>query len=562
MKKNILFIIAIFVINSSSLFSQTCQWAKSFGGDKTDAPASTCFDASGNYYIAGYYKSETLAFNNGISLTNHKSDSNDCFIAKYNSLGHCQWVQNIGGTNSDIAWSLAVDSTGNIYVGGVFKSNTINFNNGIFLENTSILNDGFLAKYDSNGLCLWAETLGGENGDDYIYSISINKSGDVFICGNYLSSNMYFNNDVRLQNSGGVDVFFAKYNSNGQCQWAKSINGNKNELVYKIALDNSDNIYVCGITNSPETIFGNGMSVTNGGLFDGYIAKYNVDGQLQWVNSIIGEKNDYAQNLAIDHLGNVYLTGFFYSSSIDFNNGKTISRTSSTTEDCFVVKYNQNGQCQWAEKIAGISSDEAMGITIDVSGSVYIAGDFKSDVLYFNNNINLNISNSGFSDGFFAKYNTNGNCEWAKKIGGDSSDYVNSIDIDRDGNLFVCGYYKSNIINFTDDINISKAGNTDIFIAKYKFDLNSVADENSNSIDFSISPNPSSEYIVINLKNENENIDKFEIYSELGVLVLSLESENMPIDSKINISQLPQGAYRALVKTKSGAYTKALSVIK
>ena len=111
-----------------------------------------------------------------------------------------------------------------------------------------------------------------------------------------------------------------------------------------------------------------------------------------------------------------------------------------------VQAHSQNPQCQWAEKIAGNSYDYAYSIITDESGNVYVAGSFDSPMLAFNNGITL--SNSGDYDGYIAKYNSDGVCQWAEKIAGTDGDYARSISTDLSGNVYVTGYFHSNKLTF------------------------------------------------------------------------------------------------------------------
>ncbi|NLO20003.1 MAG: hypothetical protein GX121_09080 [Ignavibacteria bacterium] len=316
MKNNYLQNAKRFVRNSLSCFSfflllfttmQTyaqnpqCQWAEKIAGTARDNAYSTSTDESGNVYVAGAFDSPTLTFNNGIILANSGVD--DGYLAKYNSDGVCQWAEKIAGTSYDYAVSTRTDESGNVYVAGIFGSPTLIFNNGIILANSGDL-DGYIAKYNSSGVCQWAEKIAGTN-YDYVNSISIDESGNVYVAGDFASTTITFNNGIILANSGDLDGYIAKYNSSGVCQWAEKIAGSYNDYAYSISTDVGGNVYVSGRFWSPTLTFNNGIILANSGDLDGYIAKYNSSGVCQWAEKIAGTGYDYARSISTDVDGNM-----------------------------------------------------------------------------------------------------------------------------------------------------------------------------------------------------------------------------------------------------------------
>jgi hypothetical protein len=119
----------------------------------------------------------------------------------------------------------------------------------------------------------------------------------------------------------------------------------------------------------------------------------------QWAEKIAGTNYDYATSVAVDASGNVYVAGYFSSSTLTLNNGITLSNTNDN--DGYIAKYNSSGVCQWAKKIAGTSDDYAYSVAVDASGNVYVAGAFSSSTLTLNNGIML--TKSGYDDGFVTK---------------------------------------------------------------------------------------------------------------------------------------------------------------
>lgn len=152
MKKYALLLLSI-LICSLNVTAQTAKWAQRIYGPNYEIVDQVTYDNSGNIYVVGRTSSLTLTFNNGVSLPG--SFGEDAFFAKYNSNGVCQWAQKLSGNSSDGVKTIAIDATGNIYIGGYFYSPTLTFNNGISVSNGGN-SDGFIAKYNSEGVCQWA----------------------------------------------------------------------------------------------------------------------------------------------------------------------------------------------------------------------------------------------------------------------------------------------------------------------------------------------------------------------------------------------------------------------
>jgi ribonuclease HIII len=209
------------------LISGNVLWGSRIGGTGDDTGYSIAVDSSGNVYVTGIYSSNPLTLYNkdgsafATTLTN--SGSYDVFIAKYNTNGNVLWVSRIGGTGDDFCNSIAVDSSGSVYVTGYYSSNPLTlYNKDGSAFSTTLTNSGsrnvFIAKYDTNGNVLWGSRIGG-TGDDFGNSIAVDSSGSVYVTGPYSSSTLtLYNNDgsafsTTLTNSSPSDILIAKYYS-------------------------------------------------------------------------------------------------------------------------------------------------------------------------------------------------------------------------------------------------------------------------------------------------------------------------------------------------------------
>lgn len=464
MKKIILLFLIIIMLCKIS-FAQVPDWlwAKSAKGESFDNATSVAVDVSGNIYVAGYFDSHHITFES-IILTHN--GYNDVLLVKYDTNGNVLWAKSAGGEYFDNATSVSVDNSGNVYLSGNFASHTINFGT-ITLKNTDTINntaDIFFVKYDTDGNVVWAKSAG-EKFDDYATSTSVDATGNIYLTGYYQGTNFIFGFDT-LNNVNWAlkDIFLVKYNANGNILWAKTFGGKEDDYVKSISVDAVGNISLAGTFDSPSIVFGSdtlmgnrytssfvvkydikgnaiwaknpgnirayataidasgniylaggfansiitfdSVSLTNIGDEDIFLVKYNSNGNILWAKSAGGSGWDNLHKVIIDAKGNLYMTGFFKSSTITFG---TKTLTNVGDEDIFLAEYDSNGNALWTKSVGGTNVDDANSIAVDALGNVYLVGKFMSSTISFGNTSLMNtIKGSNITDLFIAKIGSNG----------------------------------------------------------------------------------------------------------------------------------------------------------
>ncbi len=375
-------------------------WAKSAKGRDIDRIYSVAVDASGNIYVAGYFESHTIIFGSD-TLTNANIvyGSLDIFLVKYNANGNVLWAKSVGGQGDEEATSVAVDASGNAYVTGIFDSSTLTFGSYTLTNVSMSENDIFLAKFDVNGNVLWAKSAGGTYpANASANSVAVDVSGNAYITGSFQSSTIIFGSDT-LTSAGYVDLFLAKYNTNGNMLWAKRAGGIYNDVGVSVAADASGNIYVTGNFQSPTITFDSDTLTSLGGYgYDTYLAKYDTYGNVLWAKSAGGTSDDAVTSIAVNASGNAYITGWFESSTITF--GSNILTNTNSFDDIFYVKYDASGNVIWATKFGSTGDDMAYSIAMDVSGNACLVGSFNSYTLSFGS---ATLTNPDGKDIFLAK---------------------------------------------------------------------------------------------------------------------------------------------------------------
>ena len=485
----------IFIVKYNS--DGTPQWARNIGGTTYDHPMNMILDSSANVYVSGYYYSSTLTIYNedGSSfadLTN--SGDYDIYIVKYNSDGTPQWARTAGGASYDQPMNMILDASANVYLSGIYNSNPLTIYNEdgtSFADLTnSGYNDAFVVKYNSDGTPQWARTAGGAYYDQPV-SMILDPSANVYLSGYYYSSTFtIYNADgtsfADLTNSGNIDTFIVKYNSNGTPQWARRVGGTNYDQSMYMILDASANVYVSAIYNSnPLTIYNaDGSSfadLTNSGNYDIYIVKYNSDGTPQWARRVGGADYEHPMYMILDASANVYLSGYYYSPTLAIYNADGTSFaeiTNSGNYDSFIVKYNLDGTPQWVRNISGTTYEQPIHFLLDTSANVYISGIYDSNPLTIYNADGTSfasLTNSGVYDIYIVKYNSGGTPQWARRVGGTDYDQPINMILDASANVYLSGYYYSPTFAIynadgTSFAELTNSGNYNTFIVKYNSD--------------------------------------------------------------------------------------------
>ncbi len=518
MKKSILLLALICSLcllnNISYAQASNWQWAKSAGGNVLDYASSLALDASGNAYVVGTFFSPVIAFGSN-NLIN--AGGNDAFLVKYDASGNVLWAKSVGGISLEYGKSVAVDTSGNVYVTGDFRSHTITF------DSDSLTNVGgtdvFLAKYDATGNVLWAKSAGGTD-IDAVFSVALDASGNAFVTGEFRSPTITFDT-YTLTNVGIGNMFLAKYDASGNVLWAKSVGGLSADYGNAVALDVSGNVYVTGSFSSPVISFGT-YTLTNVGSSDVFLAKYNTNGNVLWAKSAGGISDDYGISVALDTSGNAFVTGNFYSPNVTFDSDTLTYNGFYGTPNGFVAKYDTSGNVLWAKRTIGKYFYYGNSVALDVSGNAFVTGGA------------FTLTDTVHEDIFLAKYDASGNMLWTKSVGGTSYDNGVSVALDASGNAYVTGNFYSPTISFDSDI-LTNLGSGDVFLAK----LSSLTgiNELNNSTTVKMFPNPAAEKITIEAQTRG------------SLTILNLEGQKLLIHqitehkTQIDISSLPKGVY-------------------
>ena len=573
MKKIVLLFLIVtpFNIIRSQVQNPEFQWARSLGSPYEDYGNSVAVDLSDNVYITGIMSGD-IDFDPSSNTVNVSAAYNNSFLAKYDASGAYQWAFSLGGTGNPVsAECVETDASGNVYIYGNY-SNTVDFDPSASQSNLGpAYHNIFLAKYDSNGNFLWAYSL--DHSEDF-YSkaegMDIDASGNVYVTGRYHGT-MDFDPSPAVANLTSVgsqkdDTFLAKYNANGNYLWAISFGGLEYTIPSSLALDASGNAYVTGIYTGTVDFdpTANIENYTSIGTNDIFLCKYNSNGIYQWTIPIGSPSHDEANSVAIDAMGNAYITGRICSSADLDPSPATVNLIPTGLCDPFLAKYDSNGSLVWANCMGVTNEGGGHSLTIDASNNIYLAGRFDGTLDVDPSANTENIISIGMADIFLAKYDADGSYNWAIPIsrgGVGWNDGGLGLALDHSDNIYFFGSFTDGCQFSTGSgtIGIGSVGQSDIFLAKYKDTLAGNTSINNTLTEtdiLSVYPNPANNILIIEHKDFKPLT--FEIVNALGQKTLNgqLTSEKTILD----ISHLQPGIY--LLKINDEVNCKMIKVIK
>ena len=288
----------------------------------------------------------------------------------------------------------------------------------------------------------WARRVASNAGgiENLITGMTTDSQSNAYVTGWFNGTNDFGGVTLTSRSGGGHDIFVAKYNAAGILQWAQRAGGAagrsfEDDAGRGVGVDAAGNVYVTGQFNSTAD-FGD-INVTAGSSRHCFfLAKYDADGVIQWVqhNACAPDRCCAGDGLAVDASGNCYVFGSFDGAAITFGD-TTIKKPSFSSVNRYLVKYDTNGQVQWAVGITSTVHSMGHSVSLDKDGSIYVAGRFRSDVFIGD----TALSGSNEWNSFVAKLDNSGVPLWTQMITSDSGVQAFGVHADHQGSVYVSG---------------------------------------------------------------------------------------------------------------------------
>lgn len=350
------------------------------------------------------------------------------------------------GSGYELGEAIAVDSSGNAYVSGVFC-------NQITLGSTTLerigICDMFMAKMAPSGIWYWAVQVGGEDSrtKSTYHTISIANDGGVFLSG-YSNASSLTLGSIAVENSHSPSnsVFLAKASSSGEWLWAKMVGGQNETYSKSIQSTPDGGVAVAGMFYSPSISFdSHSIYNTNTSQSDIFVAKTDADGNWLWANSAGGTEWDSAQDLVISSDGMLNVVGD-YNDQAQFGNH---ALSSTANDSVFISTISEiNGTWMSALSLESNLYVTLTGIGVGLDNSITITGNFAGSMDFGVETLE-SVDNDA-EDLFVAKLDSDSNWVWASSAGGSATDCAFDVTIGSNDKVVVVGHFMSTSITFGD----------------------------------------------------------------------------------------------------------------
>jgi hypothetical protein len=347
-----------------------------------------------------------------------------------------------------------VGPQGNAYVAGRFTGSAT-FRNTLVAENGTP--DGFVGKLGRGADWLWEnQVVAHTNSAVAIHGIAVDSARNVYLAGAF--SGTVTLGAHQLTTTGETDLFVAKLNSAGDTWlWARSAGmADQSVSANALAVTPDGDVFITGH-------FGGSLSVgeTNlesVGSQDVLVARLDTEGNWLWAQRAGGTEDDTAQAIALNSVGDAYVTGSFQGSSTF--GGTTLHAAGEA--DLFIARIGANGQWLLARRAGGMGVGEGTGLAIDAAGDVYLLGRFAGTADYSDTVQNLNPGPD--TRLFVAKLNPNANLLWYAQAGAGDAD---AITVDAAGRVYITGEFNvSTSFGSPVEMSLVSSGNSDVFVAR------------------------------------------------------------------------------------------------
>lgn len=382
---------------------------------------------------------------------------------------------------------VVTDSSGNVYSVGGFAGTT-DFDPGpstfaLTSQGPTLETDGFISKLDKDGNFVAAGQFAG-NKDVEITGIDVDPSGNLYVTGNFNGQTDFDPGaGVTLVNGGPGDVFVAKLDGSLNLEWAKRIGGGGKIIANDIAVDASGRSYVGGwFSNTIDFKPGGGQNkLTSAGKRDGYVLKFDTDGNAKFVSRFRGNGSNQSEvaALASDNRGNTVATGSF-TGTVDFDPKTGITNVASAGgKDTFVTRLDRSGKLTWIRQTGGVNRDQGHAIAMHKSTrDVYVATSHVGTVDLnpgpeTENHSTTSGNTSTGHEHFITRFDGSGTHIWTNQFAENAGNLaLTDLSVDANGKLYATGAM-SGQIDFDSNANVARFAATsgqDVFAAKYDSD--------------------------------------------------------------------------------------------
>lgn len=384
-------------------------WSTFIGGKDGDFAKSIAIDGKDDLYLVGR-SSGVFPITAGSYDNSYNGGSFDIIVLKLSNKGNqLLWSTYVGSSGVDHGNGIAIDEMGNVYVVGNTSGNNFPTTQGSHDQSFNQgPNDVVVFKLNPEGKqLLWSTYLGGSSIEEGL-AICL-QADNVYVTGLTWSTNFPITSNVYdATYNGNTDIFLSCLNaSRGVLVWSTFIGGNANEQGQAIAVDRAGYLYITGFseysytTNFPTT--SGAYDPSQNQKKDIIAAKFSPTGdRLIWSTFIGGAADEVGNAIALDALGNVYLTGYTSSANFPASAGNNplylpaYDKDYNGGQDVFLAKLSADGKMLWWSSFVGSSNNEESSfLLVDETLQIYLTG--------LTNSVGFPVTTNTYSQSYKAK---------------------------------------------------------------------------------------------------------------------------------------------------------------
>lgn len=455
----------------------------------------------------------------------------DVFVVKSSATtGNVLWVRQIGSTGEDNGYGITCDKSGNVYCTGRFNG-SVSF--GMQVLTASGPSDGFVARLDpATGLIKWAIKQGGLGADAGMV-LTADSAGALYASGIFQSQASFGMITLSASGSNSKTYLLKVDTANGSIQWARAFGSAGYTFPLSMGCSRSGDLYLAGQFDGSMLVGTSNLSAVD--FNDGFVTKINtVSGIPVWAISMGGRGEDIASALTFDHEGRLFVGGRF-DDTLSITQENLVS---SGNADAFICQLDTaSGSPLWQRAFGGTGFDQLNALSADTKGNLFAIGLFNG-ICYFGQ---TSFSSAGNSDVFVCRLTNSGEVNWSYRLGSTQSDYGVSILADDLGSFYCVGNFQQSL-RFTDQY-IAAKGSSDVFILKVDQLSLGMSDLSAADHLLHVFPNPASTSLYLNLQALNSQEARIKIYDLQGKEnLVSIHSFDLNT-IQLNISDLAAGVY-------------------
>ena len=360
----------------------TRLWATYYGGTVQDEFNACAIAPDGTGYFGGYSVSNGLA-----TAGSHQTSRVYTYaglLVKFNASGQRIWATYYDGTqfsggspDGTAIRSVALDWSGNVLFCGPTSAGTGIATPGAAQTTTSGYN-GYLAKFNANGVRLWGTYLGSGAFSVRVdvYGISSDAANNIYVSGiaEAGASNVSTAGSFQPSISGGKDGFIVKYSSAGAKLWGSFYGGTQDDGLSKIAAAANGDVYAFGVSGSSGLASaGTHQTSPGGGTLDGLIVKFSTTGTRLWASYYGGAGFDYIMSGWLGADDKLYLAGYTGSSTGIATSNVPQPNIGGGT-DAFLATFTNTGARSWATYLGGFSGEQGNAVCYSPNGNIIVGG--------------------------------------------------------------------------------------------------------------------------------------------------------------------------------------------